>query len=473
MGVNNRLRAGVAVLGVAFVLAIGLGASGVLTPKSQRTALGASTTLAIISGDVQVRHGATGDFVAADDGMFLAPGDTVRTGSGARAVLTYFEGSTVEIEPNSQLAIDVAHGNPDGSTVIEMSQQLGTTWHVVTHLVQGGSRYEVHTTSSTASVRGTAFTVGVESDGTTTETTTEGAVANRDAQNTTTVLTPPGQQTTTRPGQAPEAPKPAPEPARKVTVTVGDQNTIVVDTLGRANGITKDGKRVLQTPGAHLAIVDGKLVVTLPNVPDGDITTHFQNTGGADDVEVTTKVEDQGKQAVEVSEKVKPSTTEVTGAAVKKTADGTSVELKRTGDVKPPKIGEIVPAPTTEDQQKAADDSEKNTGGASGKSDDKSGDTPRPAVITPKPAEPPKTVDTPRPANTPKPADSPRSGTPTTSAATNFTPPTGGNAANGGENKGNGDNKGDGGGRGFLPPDLGIGPVPGPPDPLKGKKPKP
>lgn len=348
----------VGAVALAFVLAIVLGATGVFTPKNQRTALGASTTLAIISGDVQVRHGAKGDFAAADDGMVLAPGDTVRTAANARAVLTYFEGSTVEIEPGSEIAIDVAHGNPDGSTVIQMTQQLGTTWNVVTHLVQGNSKYEIHTTTATASVRGTAFTIGVEPDGTTTETTTEGAVANTDAQNTSTVVTPPGQQTTTRAGQAPEPPKPAPEPERKVTVTVGDQNTLVVDSLGRANGFTKDGKKVNQTPGATVELVDGKLVVTLPNVPDGDISTHFQNTSSSNDVSVTTKVEDKGKKTVQVSETVVPSATAVTGASVKKisdASDGTTVDLKKTGDTKAPKVGEILTTPTAEDQQKAAE----------------------------------------------------------------------------------------------------------------------
>ena len=97
----NRLRVGVAALGLAFVLAIALGASGVLTPKSQRAALGASTTLTIITGPVFTRH-LTGDFGPADDGVVLGPGDTVKTGPAARAVLTYFEGSTVEIEPDSE-----------------------------------------------------------------------------------------------------------------------------------------------------------------------------------------------------------------------------------------------------------------------------------------------------------------------------------------------------------------------------------
>lgn len=347
------MRVGVAAVGLAFVLAIVLGATGVLAPKSQRVALGASTTLTIISGAVSVRHG-TGDFAPADDGAVLGPGDTVRTGADARAVLTYFEGSTVEIEPSSELTIDTAHGNPDGSTVIVMKQDLGTTWHVVTHLVQGGSKYEVHTTSATASVRGTAFTVGVAPDGTTTETTTEGAVANSDAQGVTTVVTTPGLQTTTRRGDAPTPPVPAPEAARKVTVTVGDQNALVVDTLGRANGI-KDGKKILQTPGAQLQVVDGHLVITLPNLPDGTVATHFLGTSG--DTDVTTKVEDKGRSAVEVKDSVKSGAN--VGVDIKTgTGETPSVE-KRTDqkDVPAPKIGQAPPTPT-EDQQKKSDDTD-------------------------------------------------------------------------------------------------------------------
>jgi len=342
--VNSRLRVAVAGLSLAFVLAIALGATGAFTPKSQRVALGASTTVTIISGQVQVRHGATGDFVAADDGAILGPGDTVRTGSDARAVLTYFEGSTVEMEPGSELAIQTAQANPDGSTVIVMRQDLGVTWHVVTHLIQGDSKYEVHTTASTASVRGTAFTVGVDPDGTTTETTTEGAVANSDAQNTATVVTPPGQQTTTKTGERPTPPVPAPEPERKVTVTIGDQNALVVDTLGRANGI-KNGKKILQTPGAQLAIVDGHLVVTLPNVPDGALATHFLGTSG--DTDVTTKVEEKGRSAVQVTEKVRAGHN--TGVDIKKrSGERPSVEKKGDKDAQDlpsPKVGDVPPVP--------------------------------------------------------------------------------------------------------------------------------
>jgi hypothetical protein len=367
--VNSRLRVGAAALGLAFVLAIALGATGVLTPKSQRTAAGASTTLTIITGPVFVKH-LTGDFGPADDGSILGPGDTVKTASGSRAVLTYFEGSTVEIEPDSELTIDTAHANPDGSTVIVMQQDLGTTWHVVTHLVQGGSKYEVHTTAATASVRGTAFTVGVAPDGTTTETTTEGAVANSDSNGASTVVTPPGLQTTTKKGEKPADPVPAPEPERKVTVTVGDQNSLVVDTLGRANGI-KDGKKILQTPGAQLEIVDGHLVITLPNIPDGTLSTHFLGTSG--DTDVTAKVEDKGNAAVEVKDNVKSGTN--AGVDIKKGTGENKPSIEKKTDKKDlpsPKVGEVPPVPAEE--PKKADDANANKND-NGKDNGSSGNT--------------------------------------------------------------------------------------------------
>src|SRR4029077_19571380 len=152
------LRLGVTATGVAFVIAVIFGATGALVPAAQVAAFGAST-LTIISGPVAVRH-AGGDFASANDGAVLAEGDTVKTGVDARAVLTYFEGSTVEMEPDSEVTIDSAYSAPDGSTIIVMQQNLGITWHVVTHLITAGSMYEVHTTTSTASVRGTQFTVG-------------------------------------------------------------------------------------------------------------------------------------------------------------------------------------------------------------------------------------------------------------------------------------------------------------------------
>ena len=341
---NGRFRLVVAGVALTFVLAVAFGTTGIFTPKNTRVALGASTTLSIISGEVQVRHGAAGSFVTAEDGAILGPGDTVRTGADARAVLTYFEGSTVEIEPGSELSIQKATANPDGSSIIVMQQDLGTTWHVVTKLVNGNSKYEVHTTAATASVRGTAFTVAVDADGSTTETTTEGVVANTDAQNAATVVADPGLQVSTKKGERPAPPVPAPEPERKVTVTVGDQNSLVVDPLGRANGI-KDGKRIVQTPGAQVTVVNGQVVVTLPNIPDGTVATHVAG-GSSVEAEVRTIVEERGTGAVEVSERVKAGAS--AAVELKKRAGGPSDVQKKsdTRDLPSPKIGQVPPRPS-------------------------------------------------------------------------------------------------------------------------------
>ncbi len=310
---TRRLRIAVGAVGLSFLLAVVLGVTGVLVPRASRTAFGATTTISIISGGVSVRHAGSADFVTVQDGDILVAGDTVRTAADARAVLTYFEGSTVEIEPSSELVINAANGNPDGSTVIQMTQNAGRTWHVVTHLVTGNSKYDVSTPTSTASVRGTAFTVDVSFENGTpvaTVTTTEGRVGHSATDPTTgrTVEVPvaAGFTQTTKQGEKPPDPKPAPPPQRKVTVTVGaSDNSLVVDPFGRANGL-KNGRLVLQTPGAQLSIVNGKLVITLPNVPDGKFATHVDKRDDDKDVDVETTVEVEGKGAVTTHDTVKP-----------------------------------------------------------------------------------------------------------------------------------------------------------------------
>ena len=298
-----RMAAGVSVL--AFVAFMTIAASGTLGGR----ALGAATTVTIISGDIQVRHGATGSFVSATDGEVLVAGDTVRTADGARAVLTYFEGSTVSVEPNSELTIETASSNPDGSTVVVMQQHVGRTWHVVTKLVTGNSKYEVKTPASTASVRGTAFQVDSDAERTVV-TTTEGTVVDRVADpdrpgQTVDVPVPAGKTHEQKKNARPAPAAVAPEAERTLTMTLDDQNSLVIDAEGRKNGIDKNGKKHLETPGAQLLRTkDGKLQVVLPNVSDGRVEALVRKAGGGE-VDVLTTVEDKGKEPVKVATKVK------------------------------------------------------------------------------------------------------------------------------------------------------------------------
>ena len=170
----------VAALGFAIGLALVLGSSGGVAPDAS-VASATVTALTTVSGDVLIQH--RGDqFVPAREGDLLAAGDTVRTGANAIAEITYFEGSSVRLEENTQLVVQALSTEADGGTVISMAQTIGRTWHVVTKLLNGSSRYEVKTPTSTASVRGTIFSVEVamRPDGVAaTVTTSEGAVVHR------------------------------------------------------------------------------------------------------------------------------------------------------------------------------------------------------------------------------------------------------------------------------------------------------
>jgi len=325
---GKRLRFAVAALALGFVLALVLGVAGV---SGNAKAFGAGTTLTVLSGDVTVRHG-SGDFAPAADGEVLSEGDAIRTGPDGRAVLTYFEGSTVTIEPATELAIDSANSTADGGTVVLMTQSVGRTWHVVTKLITSGSKYEVRTPASTASVRGTEFQVDAD-DATTTVTTTEGTVmahVEDPVQPGAAVDVPVSAGTTqTQLRNAPPAPaRTAPEPERKVTVTVGSTNTLIVDPLGRANGVTKDGKVVVQTPGAQVRREGDKVVVTLPNLPDGKLATQVDKKDANDDtdVNVTTTVEEKGHATVVDDKAVVKSGSDKksAGLELKRISDGTT-----------------------------------------------------------------------------------------------------------------------------------------------------
>ena len=230
-----------------------------------------SSTVTVLDGDVLVRH-ASGDFLPLSDGDVVGAGDSVRTAADSHAVLTLFDGSTIELEPGTEVAITDLEASPSGDKIVELTQIAGTTWHVVTHLISSSSRYEIHATSLTAAVRGTAFAITIPPDGQSARlTTTDGDVATAAQGTEVHVLA--GQFTEVTPGSAPEAPRPAPEPTRTVKITMElAPNAIVTDSKGRAVGV-QNGQPVRYIPGSRVEVVDGKLVLTIPDVDEGTMTT--------------------------------------------------------------------------------------------------------------------------------------------------------------------------------------------------------
>lgn len=273
---------------VAFVVV----ATGVIALLSARPALGAQSTLTILGGSVSIREGAA-DFSDAADGQLVGPGVTIRTGPGSNAVLTYVDGTTVTVEPDSELVIEQLEFTESGDLIAVMQQTLGRTWHVVQYRLGPTGRYEVRTPAATAAVRGTAFTVDVDSDGGMDLVTTEGVVAAGNADATVDVGA--DQTTSVQRGGAPAQPGPAPAPQAVVRIALDPtQNAVAVDAKGRAVGL-QNGIPLRYVPGSKVEVIDGRLVLTIPTNEPGRISTIVQRDDGSDDaVDIETEVVARG-----------------------------------------------------------------------------------------------------------------------------------------------------------------------------------
>jgi VCBS repeat-containing protein len=120
------------------------------------------TILSITEGDVFVMKAGTDDWIEAEVEMSLEVGDTIKTGDGSGAEITFFDGSTIELQAGTEIEIASLDISPDtGSTTITLQQTIGTTISRVTKLLDPASSYEIETPTGVAAVRGSTMIVTV------------------------------------------------------------------------------------------------------------------------------------------------------------------------------------------------------------------------------------------------------------------------------------------------------------------------
>jgi len=134
------------------------------------------TMLSITDGDVLVMKAGADNWTEAQVGMSLEAGDIVKSGDDSNAQITFFDGSTIELEAGTEIEV-VALGISDtGSTTIKLKQAIGNTISRVEKLVDSASRYEVETPACVAAVRGSVMLINVIADGTTWVTNSKGDI---------------------------------------------------------------------------------------------------------------------------------------------------------------------------------------------------------------------------------------------------------------------------------------------------------
>lgn len=277
---KKKIALGIMGVFIAFVLII---AGMILVPSlfSSKTTYSESTVLSVISGDVQIREADGNEWKDAKDEMKLAAGDTIRTGADSYALITFFEGSTMNIEPNSQIqvqAIEQAEGSD--STIVRLKQMAGETWNRVEKLVDSISKFEIETPAGTGSAKGTTIGMVIGPDGETTMRVYEGE-GSLFSQGP--VIIGEGMQSSSQQGQSPSAASPIPMPESVLRITMSPSawaNT--VDPIGRSAGMVPPGIVVNQIPGA---VTSGYGIqpqfIEIPNPEDGTyaIVIYGKNTG--------------------------------------------------------------------------------------------------------------------------------------------------------------------------------------------------
>jgi hypothetical protein len=112
-----------------------------------------TATLTVLSGLVQRVPAGASQAEVALDGTDLQAGDRVVTGAHDRALVTFLDGSTLSVEPATDIVVQQADiGGPGAGSTINIRINLGTVWARVVRLADFGSNFSLSSSTATAVV---------------------------------------------------------------------------------------------------------------------------------------------------------------------------------------------------------------------------------------------------------------------------------------------------------------------------------
>lgn len=174
------------VTAIAGIMILALVASLLFKPNRVQAA-----RLGNISGIVEISTNAGENWELAENDVKIKAGDSLRTYADSSVLLTYPDGSIVEVGENASLNIITLSYKDDALQAV-VFQTAGETTHWVVPLSKGGE-YLVRTQTGTAQVHGTVFQVSVPNPGLARFSVTDGKVAVSNENNE--VFLTPGQVT--------------------------------------------------------------------------------------------------------------------------------------------------------------------------------------------------------------------------------------------------------------------------------------
>ncbi|MDP6607372.1 MAG: FecR family protein [Dehalococcoidia bacterium] len=267
-------RAGV-MASAAAVLVVAILAGTLVLGRGTTTAY--ASTVTIFSGDVEVLDGDAWQRI--EDGAIVDEGARLRTGAGGSAVLTFADGSTVGVEAETELLVELVRLN--GNRRILLQQFSGRLWNDVVSDERSGSLYVVRTPDVTVTAQGTLFETAIAGDETTVS-TSDGLVEVEAGDERTFVA--PGEATSVkrRGGIGPVQATAATGRVFALTVNAPFAAAIVAPD-GKATGVRPDGITFQQIAGAATSHPSqGSQLLELHRPTPGAYQLHLRRVGEGD-----------------------------------------------------------------------------------------------------------------------------------------------------------------------------------------------
>ncbi|TAJ20170.1 MAG: hypothetical protein EPO65_04640 [Dehalococcoidia bacterium] len=255
------------IVGPAFALA----ALAVAIVLGQGATPANASTLTIFDGGVERLDHA--EWKPMRDGDRLEAGARMRTGLGGRAMLTFPDGSTIALDPTTELTIETLAVAPRR---IEVRQSSGRLWHDIVHDESEGSRFVVLTPDTRVEVLGTVFQTSVDaSTGQTDVSTADGEVRVITGNN----AVPVGRGEALRARRAAIESVSAAPFLDSALVVSGPFASAIIAADGRGTGIRVDGVTFRQLRGITTSTEDQVQRFDLQDIDPGAYTLVLQRRG--------------------------------------------------------------------------------------------------------------------------------------------------------------------------------------------------
>jgi hypothetical protein len=154
------------ILGGAALVLILLGAYWFIAKGNEPAAPADTSSTAVTSAWIEVVstpvYAATSTIkVALRSGEEVPAGTTLETGPSGAAVIHFPDGSLAHMDSSTTLTLSsISFDESDNSLVVKIGLSIGRVWNKVVGLATPQSTWEVETSNTVATVRGTAFGVG-------------------------------------------------------------------------------------------------------------------------------------------------------------------------------------------------------------------------------------------------------------------------------------------------------------------------